>query len=136
MASDSELWKVFEFGRKGGLLRICFEQTGGFGSHICGNRLVPMNAVGVEHQERSRRVPDSALQREFLALLDAHGGVLMGMLRRLCGNHHEAEDVFQETAVRVWRSFAGRPTLRSPRAWVMTIGYRAFLDVRGRQNRA
>ena len=80
-------------------------------------------------------MPDSAWQREFLALLDAHGGVLMGMLRRLCGNHHEAEDVFQETAARVWRSFAGRPTLRSPRAWVMTIGYRAFLDARGRQNR-
>ena len=75
-----------------------------------------MNAMGVEHHERSCRVPNSALQREFLALLDAHGGVLMGMLRRLCGNHHEAEDVFQETAVRVWRSFASRPTLRSPRA--------------------
>ena len=59
-----------------------------------------MNAMGVEHQERSCRVPNSALQREFLALLDAHGGVLMGMLRRLCGNHHEAEDVFQETAAR------------------------------------
>ena len=78
-------------------------------------------------------MPDSAWQREFLALLDAHGGVLMGMLRRLCGNHHEAEDVFQETAVRVWRSMASRPTLRSPGAWVMTVGYRAFLDVRSRQ---
>jgi RNA polymerase sigma-70 factor (ECF subfamily) len=80
-------------------------------------------------------VPHRARHRDFLALLDAHGAVLMGMLRRLCGNHHEAEDVFQETAVRIWRGLAARPTLRSPRAWVLTVGYRAFLNVRGREQR-
>ena len=79
-------------------------------------------------------MPNSAWQQEFLALLDAHGGVLMGMLRRLCGNHHEAEDVFQETAARL-AQFCWSADVRSPRAWVMTIGYRAFLDARGRQNR-
>jgi RNA polymerase sigma-70 factor (ECF subfamily) len=80
-------------------------------------------------------VPDSAWQREFLELLDAHGAMLMAMLRRLCGNGHDAEDVFQDTAVRVWRGFAGRPRLRNPRAWLMAIGYRAFLDGRSRQPR-
>ena len=51
------------------------------------------------------------------------------MLRRLCGNHGDAEDVFQETAIRVWRHFGRRPLLRSPPdGWLMTIGYRVFLD--------
>lgn len=80
-------------------------------------------------------MPNNPWQREFLELLDAYGSMLMAMLRRLCGNHHDAEDVFQDTAARVWRSFASRPRLRNPRAWVMTIGYRAFLDSRGRQDK-
>lgn len=86
--------------------------------------------------KRMHRVYKSAWQREFLELLDAHGPMLMAMLRRLCGSHHEAEDVFQETAVRVWRGFSGRPKLRNPRGWVMTIGYRAFLDTRKRHMRS
>ncbi len=78
---------------------------------------------------------NSAWQREFLELLDAHGATLMAMLRRLCGNRQDAEDAFQDTALRVWRNLPSRPSLRNPRAWVMTIGYRAFLDARGRQKR-
>ena len=87
------------------------------------------------NEERSRRVPKDACQREFLELLDLHGATLMAMLRRLCGNCHDAEDVFQETAARVWRSFSRRPRLRNPQAWVMTIGYRAFLNTRERRPR-
>jgi RNA polymerase sigma-70 factor (ECF subfamily) len=81
------------------------------------------------------RVFKSAWQREFLELLDAHGPTLMAMLRRLCRSAHDAEDVFQETAVRVWRGFADRPRLRNPRGWILTIGYRAFLDTRQRSGR-
>lgn len=66
-------------------------------------------------------------------MLDAHGPALMAMLRRLCGQSHDAEDVFQDTAVRIWRGFAGRPRIRNPRGWIMTIGYRAFLDARERK---
>jgi RNA polymerase sigma-70 factor, ECF subfamily len=69
---------------------------------------------------------------EFAALVDAHGAALLALLRRLCRHEQHAEDAFQETAVRVWRSFSNRPRLRNPRAWLMTIGYRAFLDQRAR----
>jgi len=93
------------------------------------------NNVSLVNQERSRRVSKDACQREFLELLDLHGAALMAMLRRLCGNCHDAEDVFQETAARVWRSFPTRPKLRNPQAWVMTIGYRAFLNARDRRPR-
>jgi len=72
---------------------------------------------------------------EFVALFDAHGAVLLATLRRLCGNSHDADDLLQETAVRVWRSFDRRPWLRSPRAWLITIAYRTFLDNRRRDRR-
>lgn len=78
--------------------------------------------------------PDEARSQTFADLLDAHGAAAMAMLRRLCRGGHDADDAFQETAARVWRHlaahpwFAPRPWVRNPRAWVMTIAYRAFLD--------
>ena len=77
---------------------------------------------------------ESATHRQFMEMLDAHGPALMAMLRRLCrGGPHDAEDAFQDAAVRIWRGFAGRPRLRNPRGWVMTIGYRAAVDLRQRR---
>jgi RNA polymerase sigma factor (sigma-70 family) len=75
-------------------------------------------------------VAESVLHREFMRMLDAHGPALMAMLRRLCGGSQDAEDVFQETAVRIWSGFGSRPRIRNPRGWVMTIGYRAYVDAR------
>jgi RNA polymerase sigma-70 factor (ECF subfamily) len=69
-----------------------------------------------------------------MALLDAHGAAVMAMLRRLArSNRTDAEDAFQETAARVWRNMHEVARLANPRAWVMTIAYRAFVDVRTRQ---
>ncbi|MGI8981367.1 MAG: RNA polymerase sigma factor [Pirellulaceae bacterium] len=42
-------------------------------------------------------------QSEFLQMDDDHGAAVLAMLRRLCGNMPDAEDAFQETAVRVWK---------------------------------
>jgi RNA polymerase sigma-70 factor, ECF subfamily len=80
-------------------------------------------------------VPENAWQQQYLRLLDTHGDSLMAMLRRLSRNSHDAEDVFQETAVRVWRAWPNRPMLRNPRAWIMTIGYRSFLDFQARRRK-
>lgn len=71
---------------------------------------------------------------QFASLVDEYGAALLAFLRRMCGNPHDADDAFQETAVRVWRSFAQRPSLRNERAWLMTIAYRAFLDQRSRRH--
>ena len=70
----------------------------------------------------------SSDRRKFVALLESHGPALLAMLRRLCRNAHDADDVYQDTTIRVWRHFASRPLLRNPKAWLMTIGYRAFVD--------
>ena len=72
---------------------------------------------------------------EYMKMVDDHGAAVLGMLRRLCGNLPDAEDAFQETAVRVWRSFSKRPPLRNPRAWLMAIAYRAFVDQHARRRR-
>ena len=70
-----------------------------------------------------------ATDREiFLGLVDEHGAEVMAFLRRLCGRGHDAEDLFQDVALRVWRNLGSRPTLRNPRGWLMTIAYRVFLD--------
>ena len=75
-----------------------------------------------------------ATDREtFLELVDRHGAVALGLLRRLCGNGHDAEDVFQDVAVRVWKHLGERPRLRDDRAWLMTIAYRAYLDHQARR---
>jgi RNA polymerase sigma-70 factor (ECF subfamily) len=69
----------------------------------------------------------------FLELVDRYGAAMLAMLRRLCRNRHDAEDLFQEVAARVWRKLHSRPRLRSPKAWLLTIAYRQFLDHAARQ---
>lgn len=71
---------------------------------------------------------DDSEYREFVAIVEAHGPALLALLRRLCRNEQDAEDAFQETAVRVWRNLSSRPALRNPRGWLLTIGYRVFID--------
>jgi RNA polymerase sigma-70 factor (ECF subfamily) len=70
-----------------------------------------------------------ATDREiFLGLVDEHGAAVLALLRRLCNRGYDAEDLFQDVAVRVWRNLGSRPTLRNPRGWLMTIAYRVYLD--------
>ena len=69
----------------------------------------------------------------FDGLMDAHGPALRALLRHLCRRPQDVDDVWQETALRVWRSLHKRPWLRDPRAWLATIAYRATLDHAARQ---
>ena len=57
----------------------------------------------------------------------------MAMLRRMTRNDHDAEEVFQETALRVWKNLQQAPQIRRPRSWLMTIGYRTCLDLQSRR---
>lgn len=78
-------------------------------------------------------MPQRFGQNDFAALLDEYGSTVLSLLRRLTGNRHDAEDLFQETAVRVWRRLNDRPSLHNRRAWLMTIAYHVFLDHRARR---
>lgn len=65
--------------------------------------------------------------------MEAHGPALRAMLRHLCRRPQDAEDVWQDAAVRVWRSLQKRPWLKNPRGWLATIAYRAYADHAARQ---
>jgi RNA polymerase sigma-70 factor (ECF subfamily) len=84
----------------------------------------PDNHAG--RRTRGARMADRAAT--FDALLMEHGAALRATIRRLCRRPQDVDDVWQETAVRVWRSLSGRPWLRSPRGWLATIAYRAWVE--------
>jgi RNA polymerase sigma-70 factor (ECF subfamily) len=69
-------------------------------------------------------VPKSA----FVRLMDVHGPALRAMLHNLCRRPQDMDDVWQDTAVRVWKSLQKHPWLKNPRGWLATIAYRAFVD--------
>lgn len=73
---------------------------------------------------------ESQKREEWIALVDAHGDALWVLVRKLCRRPQDAEDAFQEAAARAWRLWPGRAAIANPRAWLMTVGYRAFLDLR------
>ena len=61
---------------------------------------------------------------------------IFGYLRRLCGNAEDAEDLTQETFVKVWLSlgsFRGRCAFST---WVHKIAYHVYLDHRRRKTGA
>jgi RNA polymerase sigma factor (sigma-70 family) len=66
----------------------------------------------------------------FSRLVTAHQQALRAFLRRLTGNHAEADDIAQETFVFAWGAMARFDTSRSFRAWLFGIGWRKFREGR------
>jgi RNA polymerase sigma-70 factor (ECF subfamily) len=95
----------------------------------------PDTIVFVVVARSTAHVAHDAELAAFAQVVDEHGAAVLGMLRRLCGNRHDADDAFQETALRVWRNLQGRPRLHKPRAWLMTIAYHVFADQRAKNPR-
>lgn len=77
---------------------------------------------------------DSALGE----LYDRHSRLAYSVIRRIVQSDSEAEDVLQETFVRVWsRAETYDPRLGSPAAWVVRIARNRAIDrLRARQARA
>ena len=64
--------------------------------------------------------PEAAVER----LVESHGGKMLGLGLKLCGNRAEAEDLVQDTflqAYRKWEQFEGRS---DPGSWLYTIAAR------------
>ena len=49
-------------------------------------------------------------------------------LRRLCGNRQDAEDLAQDTFVKVWSSLESYRTSFKFTTWIYTIAYRTYVD--------
>jgi RNA polymerase sigma-70 factor (ECF subfamily) len=72
---------------------------------------------------------------DFRGLFEAHREVVFRFLYRLAGNRHDAEDLTQDTFVRLWRKrdqFRGDGSLEG---YVRRIAYRTFLNARPRLGR-
>ncbi len=70
-------------------------------------------------------------------LYDSVGMKLLGVVARIVGDRHEAEDVVQEVFITIWRKAAEYdPARASPAAWMLTIARNRAIDrIRARGSR-
>lgn len=74
------------------------------------------------------------MKRRFEHLVDRHGGRLLQLARMMLRRGDEAEDVVQDTLIKLWHEM---PTLESGRelGWLLTCTRNACLDVLRRRSR-
>jgi len=54
--------------------------------------------------------------------------VVFAFLFHFCHNHHEAEDLLQETFLRAFRALEAGEEIREPRHWLVRVAYRIATD--------
>ena len=77
--------------------------------------------------ERAENLPESGV-RVFEDLVRDHAREIQLFLRKLCGNHHDAEELAQDVFIKAYRKL---DTLREPaatRRWLYTIAVNHFND--------
>jgi RNA polymerase sigma-70 factor (ECF subfamily) len=65
---------------------------------------------------------------ELAALLAPHLVALFRAAYRLTGNRPDAEDLVQDVAVRAHAHVASLKTAQQPKAWLLKVQYRTFVD--------
>jgi RNA polymerase sigma factor (sigma-70 family) len=93
--------------------------------------------------DRSRRDTDSELLRRYVAagdeaafaeLVHRHGAMVLGLCRRVVGDHHAAEDVFQAAFLTLARKARSIRRPEALAAWLHGVAFR--LAVRARRSRS
>ncbi|TVQ92001.1 MAG: sigma-70 family RNA polymerase sigma factor [Chromatiaceae bacterium] len=74
--------------------------------------------IGAQTGARPR---PKAEQANFTALVEDHSKDLFRYAYRLCGNHHTAQDLVQDSLLRAWRSFGQLQDPAASRGWLKTI---------------
>jgi len=72
---------------------------------------------------------------EFARMLEEHDRALRAYILGLVGNWHDAEEVVQETRVRLWEEFERYEPDRSFWGWARAIGYYEVLTFRKKRTR-
>jgi RNA polymerase sigma-70 factor (ECF subfamily) len=91
-------------------------------AHRCDFRNTPESALVLAAQARDRSA--------FEELVRRRERWLRALLRKLCGDSQQADDLAQETFLRAWQRL---DKLREPRAfgsWLRRLAVRLFIDVR------
>jgi len=71
----------------------------------------------------------------FAALVRRHGPLVMGVARRILGDFHDSEDVFQATFLILAQKAHAVVNRRALPGWLYTVAYRAALEARARGER-
>lgn len=97
------------------------------------------------HDENRNHLADATLLQaigrgdasSFRVLVDRHGAVAHRIALRMLGDRSDAEDVAQETLLRLWRLAGQAATIASLPAWLQRVATNICLDrLRQRQRRA
>jgi RNA polymerase sigma factor (sigma-70 family) len=72
--------------------------------------------------------------KHFESLVKSHIDSLYTFALYLSGNEAEAEDVVQETFVRVWKKFDRFDTKKAFKPWLFTIARNIFFDMRKKKS--
>jgi len=78
-------------------------------------------------EELARRAGEGCAD-SFTALVTRHGGSVFNYLLRMTGNPHDAEDLTQETFLKVFRSLGRADPPVAFTAWLFTIARRTALN--------
>src|SRR6266487_6496374 len=87
-----------------------------------------MKNISMENETEVLEAARAGNEEAFAQLIDPHRRELLVHCYRILGSFEDAEDMLQETLVRVWKrldSFEGRSSLR---AWLYKIATNASLD--------
>jgi RNA polymerase sigma factor (sigma-70 family) len=76
----------------------------------------------------SRRTLEAATTATLVGLEAAHGQAMWGFARRLGLSEDEAQDVVQESLLRLWRELVRGSSIADPVGWVFRTSYRAAMD--------
>ncbi len=91
-------------------------------------------ALDDREAELIRRVGAGDRTQALGELYDRYGGRLYGLGLRMLADPGLAEELVQETFVRVWRAAAGfDPAKGTVRAWIFTIARRVAIDLHRRR---
>jgi RNA polymerase sigma-70 factor (ECF subfamily) len=68
-------------------------------------------------------------------LVNRYRHPLYARIRRIVGDHHVADELLQETFIRLWKHAGSLDPTRSPGAWLMTVATRLALSFLRRRKR-
>jgi RNA polymerase sigma-70 factor, ECF subfamily len=80
--------------------------------------------------------PSTSAEIDLAALVETHSALLFRVAHSLLHSHAEAEDVVQDTFLRVLQRPASLPSIRDHRVWLVRIAWNLALDrLRRRRSR-